>query len=317
MSIASEITRIQTAKENIKTSIINKGGTLASNALLSDYATAISSIPTSGGTGQWTTEGLAEGSEPTGNINISLTEIPLGAFSSKYNITSLSAPNATIIRDQAFRGCTNLETIYLPEATRFYDYVFADCPSIESVILPEIIQMGKYCFYNNTSLQEIHMPKVTGIPQSVLQGCSSLTFLYFPHQKTTGTSTFANCSNLETLILPSLTSYGGNSVFANCSKLTTVVFGLSTALVRNENISCWNNTPFAQGGTGGEIYIPKALYDHLGDGSSLDYQAATNWSTMIPWGTITWKQIEGSEYEPYMIDGEKYNEEMALLPTST
>ena len=46
MSIASEITRIQTAKENIKTSIINKGGTLASNALLSDYAAAIDAIST-------------------------------------------------------------------------------------------------------------------------------------------------------------------------------------------------------------------------------------------------------------------------------
>lgn len=46
MSIASEITRIQTAKENIKTSIINKGGTLASDALLSDYAAAIDNIST-------------------------------------------------------------------------------------------------------------------------------------------------------------------------------------------------------------------------------------------------------------------------------
>ena len=51
MSIASEIERIQTAKENIKTSIINKGGTLASDALLSDYAAAIDVIPASGGSG--------------------------------------------------------------------------------------------------------------------------------------------------------------------------------------------------------------------------------------------------------------------------
>ena len=51
MSIASEITRIQTAKENIRTSIINKGGTLASDALLSDYAAAIDAIPASGGSG--------------------------------------------------------------------------------------------------------------------------------------------------------------------------------------------------------------------------------------------------------------------------
>ena len=46
MSVASEITRIQTAKENIKTAIINKGGTLSNDALLSDYATAIDAIST-------------------------------------------------------------------------------------------------------------------------------------------------------------------------------------------------------------------------------------------------------------------------------
>lgn len=47
MSIASEITRIQTAKENIRTSIINKGGTLSNDAPIDEYASAISSIPTS------------------------------------------------------------------------------------------------------------------------------------------------------------------------------------------------------------------------------------------------------------------------------
>lgn len=58
-----------------------------------------------------------------------------------------------------------------------------------------------------------------------------------------------------------------------------------------------NSNVFASGGTGGTIYIPKSLYDHLGDGSEYDYKAATNWSTIDSYGTITWAQIEGSEYE--------------------
>lgn len=49
--------------------------------------------------------------------------------------------------------------------------------------------------------------------------------------------------------------------------------------------------------TGGTIYIPKVLYDHLGDGTSLDYKAATNWSTVDGYGAITWAKIEGSAYE--------------------
>lgn len=54
---------------------------------------------------------------------------------------------------------------------------------------------------------------------------------------------------------------------------------------------------FKSGGVGGTIYIPKSLYDHLGDGSEYDYKASTNWSAVDARGTITWAQIEGSEYE--------------------
>ena len=64
-----------------------------------------------------------------------------------------------------------------------------------------------------------------------------------------------------------------------------------------------SNGIYIAGGSGGEIYIPKVLYDHLGDGTSSDYKAATNWSTVDARGTITWKQIEGSEYERYYADG--------------
>jgi len=54
---------------------------------------------------------------------------------------------------------------------------------------------------------------------------------------------------------------------------------------------------FKSGGTGGTIYIPRVLYNHLGDGSEYDYKSATNWSRFDSYGTITWAQIEGSEYE--------------------
>ncbi len=49
MSIASEISRLQTAKANIKTSIENKGVTVPSDALISTYNTYIDSISTGGG----------------------------------------------------------------------------------------------------------------------------------------------------------------------------------------------------------------------------------------------------------------------------
>lgn len=48
MSIASEITRLQTAKSNIKNAITEKGGTVSSTDTLSQYADCIRSIPTGG-----------------------------------------------------------------------------------------------------------------------------------------------------------------------------------------------------------------------------------------------------------------------------
>ena len=63
------------------------------------------------------------------------------------------------------------------------------------------------------------------------------------------------------------------------------------------NTNAFNSTPFASGGTGGTIYIPETLYNHLGDGTALDYKSATNWSVIDAYGTITWAKIEGSPYE--------------------
>ena len=75
------------------------------------------------------------------------------------------------------------------------------------------------------------------------------------------------------------------------------------------NLAAFTGTPFASGGTGGTIYIPKSLYDHLDDGTSSDYKAATNWSTIDGYGTITWAKIEGTYYETHYADG-------TLIPTS-
>ena len=92
MSIASEITRIQTAKENIRTSNFNKGGTLSSNAPIDEYASAISSIPTSSGT---TDYGLGvliyEGTFANTTGTFSVTTLPNGeSFSFDKIVVELS-----------------------------------------------------------------------------------------------------------------------------------------------------------------------------------------------------------------------------------
>ncbi len=131
------------------------------------------------------------------------------------------------------------------------------------------------------------------------------------------TNAFKTAKNLTSVRLPYLTEINSGYTFYQCSNLTFADIGsankiqnsffiqtaLNTLIIRKTTIcplaavNNFNNTAFRSGGPGGTIYIPKVLYDHLGDGSSSDYKAATNWSTLDGYGTITWSKIEGSPYE--------------------
>jgi hypothetical protein len=85
----------------------------------------------------------------------------------------------------------------------------------------------------------------------------------------------------------------GNNFFLNCP-LKTLIFRYNGVCPLNST-GAFNSTPFANGGEGGEIYVPSAQIEN--------YKVATNWSTVHGWGTITWKAIEGSQYENYYADG--------------
>ena len=189
-------------------------------------------------------------------------------------------------------------------------------------ISPLITSVKKNAFKSNTLITEINMPNATIIKDSSFYGCSKLEKLYLPNVTTLGVDSFRD-TKLEKVALPSLIT-PNTSPFFNCQSLTTLDLGqahnsisgnfavnapLTTLILRYENGICplgsataFNATPFNEGGTGGTIYIPEVLYNHLGDGSSLDYQSATNWSVVHGYGTITWAKIEGSYYETHYGD---------------
>ena len=165
--------------------------------------------------------------------------------------------------------------------TKLRDFAFRSYTNITSVKVPNCTQVGGNCFY----------------------GCSNLQILAFPSLSNDGLggSSIAS-SGVTTLDLG--TSFGqiksGN--IQNAANLNVLILR-KTSLVSLANTSQFNGTPFRSGGGGGTIYIPKVLYDHLGDNSSSDYKAASNWSTINGYGTITWAKIEGSIYENAYADG--------------
>ena len=72
-------------------------------------------------------------------------------------------------------------------------------------------------------------------------------------------------------------------------------------ILRSTSIVTTGNADSLQGvNSNTTVYIPKVLYDHLGDGTAYDYRAATNWSSKT---TTTFACIEGSQYENYYADG--------------
>lgn len=185
-----------------------------------------------------------------------------------------------------------------------------------------VTTVGESCFQRRNQITSVRAPNATYLANSAFMYCTSMVSLFAPNA-VLGSHAAGYCTSLTTAVVKGANyflafifrfdsalavcdwtgSVGiGNEDFTGCSSLATVILR-SPTIVALGNINAFNNTPFSSGGTGGTIYIPKSLYDHLSDGTSLDYKAATNWSTMDGYGTITWAQIEGSIYETQYADG--------------
>lgn len=184
-------------------------------------------------------------------------------FSCGDALNSVSFPNLTQITVLYGLSQCRAKSIYVPNLSFANRYGFADCPRLEKLALPSWNMPTTY----NTD--------------NIFTGCTSLTHIDLG---------------------PGTGRFGSSNTFRNCP-LQVVVIRNPTAVAIMQNAACFNGTPFVSGGAGGTVFIHKALYDHLGDGSALDYKAAANWSTYDGYGTITWAQIEGSQYENYYVDG--------------
>lgn len=180
--------------------------------------------------------------------------------------------------------------------------------------------------FQYSALQSASFPNVETIGNSAFGSCASLSSVSFPKAKNISAGNVFDGTAIQILVLPAITSESGSYAFRNNAAMThldlgsgfrgfgvqacagntnmaTIILRKSSGIVTLGQTSVFNNTPFKSGGTGGTIYIPKAMYDHLGDNSSYDYKAATNWSTVDGYGTITWAKIEGSIYATQYADG--------------
>lgn len=317
MSIASEISRLQQAKADIKTAIENKGVTVPSDATLDDYANLVDSISGGGGGVDWEsiargmTDGTTAFSIPssvevnplayqfnnrtnlTGDVVIKsgATIIDTNAFCNT-RITGVSIPSSvTSIGQSAFASCLSLPSLTIPDSvTSITHYAIRNCTSLVTLVLPNsLASLGLGVFTGNTSLLSVSIPPTLAtIPRETFQNCRGLTSVTISEGVTTiDLSAFRECRALTTLTIPNSVTTIGEIAFLLCNHLTSVTIGSSITSIGSQAFQqCSLLEEFIINATtpptlGTNVFngctALTAIY--VPDASVSAYQSATNWTT--------------------------------------
>lgn len=218
----------------------------------------------------------------------------LDDFAMKNFSGSITLPTATKIGACTFAG-SNITEIHAPDVTQFYSNnnstglgVFQNCKSLTTVDMPNYSGTGSggYQFSGCTGLIHIFLPNgATG--QYMFNGCSNLQTAVLGGTGAMNQNDYYNCSKLE--IVDTRNSRVHTNSFSGCSKLATLIIR-RTSLCTLSNINAFTNTPFASGKAGGILYVPADLIS--------EYEAATNWSTILGYTNNQIKSIESTHTDP-------------------
>lgn len=238
----------------------------ASDTTLSDAVGTL--VAGYGGGGEWSTDGIATNSEPSGEITItdnSISRIGDRAFQNK-PVTRIHAPYVQMVINYAL-GNTALERIEendLPRATVLTGG-FEGCANLTYIKMTGTITNYSYAFRGCGNLVEAYFPNATANLDRTCNGCGKLQIMDCGQSNITNGFSFQNCTALRTLILRKTSGVQTlNAWSANCMG------------------GIYNNP------TASTIYVPSALIS--------SYQTASNWSSAYAAG-VTFSAIEGSPYE--------------------
>ena len=175
------------------------------------------------------------------------------------NLKSVSFPNATTIKQNAFNGCTALTSISFPNATYIGKEAFRDCTALTSVSFPNATDIGMWAFDDCTALTAVSFPNATDIGQGAFEDCTALTSVSFPNATDIGAWAFSDCTALTSVSVPNATdiriwafsdctaltavsfpnaTYVGELAFGDCTALTSVSFPNVTNIGRRVFFGC-------------------------------------------------------------------------------
>lgn len=220
----------------------------------------------------------------------------------------------------------------MEEVTVDFDPTLAAFPA-GAVITDRSGSLADSILRSRTGITSFSAPNITGFNSRCFAGCSNMVSCYLPKASMaagTGQETFKGCSNLEYIILPKNIQtlnnefargctalkgvdigggdFGQNNGFYGCSNLKMMVLRKTSGNIQLSQLSWVTGTPFANGGSGGTIYVPASRLSN--------YQNATNWSTVIGYTNNQIKTIESTHTDPDApIDLTLYYADGTLIPT--
>lgn len=240
-----------------------------------------------------------------------VTSIGTSAFEGCSKLSTLNMPLLSSIGANAFKGCSLLTSFSNSNVVTLDASTFESCTGLTSIDVPNVTVLGNGCFKICNHLTDTIFPKVTSMGSQVFSSVESK--LVFPSLVITPTNSFSGWRGKELDLGESITTMRGYT-FNGFN--TTATYKFDTLVLRNpsqvvtlETNNFNNNTAhFAPNQSGGTVYIPKVLYDHLGDGTSLDYMTSATWTAMLNLNSNnTFAPIEGSYYETHYADGTLIN----------
>lgn len=255
---------------SVANAIRTKGGTSAQLAFPQGFVDAVDAIETGGG--GYTVEDYLNKNFAGAVV---YTPSSLDGFSLRYQkyITSISFPNVS----------WNVANTLLA-------YACANMQSLTSFSAPKITRIPSNFLRANTSLTSVDLSRLTDTGEDLFYGCTALTAVSLPSLQVIYKETFRNCTSLESVDLLLSTGITNQNNFNGCSKFETIVIRKSNGVSSLSNINNFTGTPFASGGSGGTLYVPSAQI--------ANYQAATNWSTILGYANNQIKSIESTATDP-------------------
>lgn len=131
------------------------------------------------GSGEWTTDGIAQSLEPNGDIVLGDEVTTLGAYAfAGKPITSIIGNGVLAIGSYAFAGCNNITGLNFPAVSRFTGKYILMTSSVKTVVLPSVKSSDWYqVFQTSTNLEILDTTGPAKFSQQTFSGCGKLNTL--------------------------------------------------------------------------------------------------------------------------------------------